>query len=95
MKLEEWEKICPDCKGKGFITEKNYEIGATTKYTCPRCCGDGKFDWLENIFGKNQYRTLPTSPVHGQGFYDTKNAKYYSFYNGNWYDSSGHILNKR
>ena len=85
MKLEEWEKICPDCKGKGFITEKNYEIGATTKYTCPRCCGDGKFDWLENIFGKNHFRYFPHGPADGHIFYDPTTFKFYISKCGKWF----------
>jgi hypothetical protein len=42
VELKEGELICLECDGVGF-----------DDYTCPKCHGHGKLDWVEMIVGKN------------------------------------------
>ena len=39
--------VCPKCKGDGWLTGKN-----DWEYTCNKCYGAGKLDWIERIMGK-------------------------------------------
>ncbi len=48
--LEEGEYICSQCNGTGNLS--NTPIFGT----CPKCSGDGKVDWIENIVGKDRNR---------------------------------------
>jgi excinuclease UvrABC ATPase subunit len=49
VKLEEGEVFCNKCKGEGVIPldEKRYLNGSW--YSCSRCRGTGKMDWISNI----------------------------------------------
>lgn len=49
-KIEEWEELCPVCKGVGFIhtgdmDKENWEI----KIGCECCKETGKIDWVDKI----------------------------------------------
>jgi len=45
--LDPGEMICNKCNGTGWLTGKN-----EWEYTCDKCRGDGKVDWISNIMGK-------------------------------------------
>jgi DnaJ-class molecular chaperone len=49
MKLEAGEVICPECKGKGELTENNPANfkPKSFMYPCGRCFGTGKIDWVK------------------------------------------------
>ena len=61
VELEEWEEICPLCKGKGFggckcceydeRTNANACVLCNGSNPCKMCRGSGKVDWLEKIHG--------------------------------------------
>jgi hypothetical protein len=51
VKLYPGEVECDRCDGTGFRPPKS-EDGETFARICPKCCGEGKLDWLENICGK-------------------------------------------
>lgn len=61
-KIEEYEKLCPRCKGDGKIFNGykctyNSVIFGLGKYRskdyklCPKCNGKGKLDWIDKIKG--------------------------------------------
>lgn len=53
MKIKEYEYICDECDGLGLVKRKYEEFEFVTKSsTCPKCLGDGKLDFIENITGK-------------------------------------------
>ena len=63
MKLEEWEEICPDCKGNGSddpcigcdkIDCTKCKYISTLISLCDRCNGTGKIDWLEKVMDKKR-----------------------------------------
>jgi hypothetical protein len=45
--LNPGDVICPKCRGSGWLTGKN-----DWEYTCNKCWGAGKLDWIERIMGK-------------------------------------------
>jgi hypothetical protein len=47
LSLEAGEVICPKCKGTAWLTGKN-----DWDYTCDRCHGARKLDWIEMAMGK-------------------------------------------
>ncbi len=51
-KLKDHEMICSKCDGQGYDE-------ALIK--CPKCLGDGKLDWVENVVGKN---SKPENPMN-------------------------------
>jgi len=63
MNCEEYEEICPECKGK--INVKVVTSGRTycsiTKNgsfcwrSCPVCYGHGTIDWVDKIKGKRKF----------------------------------------
>ena len=56
LELLEGEMICPKCNGTGVYYNK-YDIST---FTCSKCLGEGKLDWIENIVGKqNKYNWGP------------------------------------
>lgn len=49
--LEDYEVICPQCKGTG--KSKSWEAGGfIITPECPKCLGEGKFDWIQRVVGK-------------------------------------------
>ena len=50
MKLEEWEVVCYRCNGKTSTLLDKYG----KRITCPKCYGEGKLDWIENVIGKRK-----------------------------------------
>ncbi len=44
--------ICERCNGTGQLLDQFLE-----ERMCYRCYGEGKLNWIENIFGKKQERT--------------------------------------
>ncbi len=53
-KLKDGEIICDECNGAGKITDRRFVNLESDPYVkrCPKCHGDGKLDWVENIVGK-------------------------------------------
>ena len=49
--LKPGETFCPECKGSGKA-EPWDSAGYTITPECPKCLGDGKFDWVQRIMGK-------------------------------------------
>ena len=43
----EYDNKCKYCDGTGNL------INTSPFGTCPKCLGDGKLDWVEEIVGKN------------------------------------------
>ena len=56
IKLQEGEKFCPKCDGKGRVPKNNNsrEIRFAKSLNCDKCMGDGKLDWVEEATGKKQ-----------------------------------------
>ena len=52
MKLEPGEIICDGCNGIGYDMTIDIE---TSMEVCPKCFGNKKLNWTENIFGKEKY----------------------------------------
>lgn len=53
LELEEGETICPECNGQGM--KKIFNDRPTqfsSRIACKKCLGDGKFDWVEKVMGK-------------------------------------------
>ena len=46
MVLKEGEIICSKCNGTGLVG----------MWICPNCCGEGKLDWIDNVFGSRKIR---------------------------------------
>jgi DnaJ-class molecular chaperone len=56
IKLEEWEEVCPKCKGsKSFGYHEPEKNGKSFPKLCPKCKGSGKFDFIEKIVGKKKW----------------------------------------
>ena len=49
--LEKGEVICNLCKGGGSWPRLFLEKESAYYYTCPKCHGDGKLDWIDNASG--------------------------------------------
>ncbi len=47
LELELGEEICSECGGSGAVGGKWFN-----RRSCPKCLGDGKLDWIENVVGK-------------------------------------------
>lgn len=47
------EYLCEPCNGWGRIINEDGTL-RTLYVQCPRCLGDGKLDWIENIVGKSE-----------------------------------------
>ncbi len=69
MKLKEGEIICNKCNGSGSLSSK---INASTMaFTCKKCDGVGKLDWIENVIGKkvpNMFDSSSTMTISGMKF---------------------------
>jgi len=51
--LLENEYLCEPCNGWGRVMNEDGEL-RTIYVQCPRCLGDGKLDWVENVVGKSE-----------------------------------------
>jgi len=51
--LLENEYLCEPCNGWGRVMNEDGEL-RTIYVQCPRCLGEGKLDWVENIVGKRE-----------------------------------------
>ena len=53
--LEEGERFCTKCDGKGKVPRNNTILGQTViLLVCNECLGDGKIDWVEEVVGKKR-----------------------------------------
>lgn len=54
--LNEGEKFCDKCKGKGKVQKGVRNLGKTglMLLVCSECLGDGKIDWVEEVLGKQR-----------------------------------------
>jgi hypothetical protein len=89
MKLEKWEEKCQKCNGNGYCKGPNVEWNFTTTYTCTKCFGVGKIDWLEKIFGKRLLKMYtgivpPQSAHYGDICFDTISDHYQIFSSMGW-----------
>jgi hypothetical protein len=50
--------VCDECNGEGFLNTNPGHLYETCM--CKKCQGEGKVDWIENIFGKKD--------LHGSSF---------------------------
>jgi len=58
IKLEDYEEICPACKGEriiidGVIFGKEVERIDSGRIICPKCNGKGKVDWVDRVKNKD------------------------------------------
>lgn len=108
MKLNPGEMECSGCNGTGkmnkstrIITTRRPYISTTStesfkSFTCTKCHGSGKLDWIENVVGKrNRDLVINPSIIHSSNdFPDTANngdllyhknhQKIYCFFNDEW-----------
>jgi DnaJ-class molecular chaperone len=55
IELEDGERFCHKCDGKGRIPrDKKKGRHFTVQLQCDECLGDGKIDWIEEATGKKQ-----------------------------------------
>lgn len=54
IEKNEGEIFCPKCNGKGKIKSKTSYFKMIILFTCDKCLGSGKIDWVETIMGKNK-----------------------------------------
>ncbi len=52
IQLNDGEKFCPKCDGKGKVKQNGYYLTTNIVLTCDKCLGDGKIDWIEKATGK-------------------------------------------
>ena len=62
-KLKKGSIYCGECDGKGSITASFNNYKSITSMTCPRCHGDGQFDWIEQVIGKRKETNTTKSRV--------------------------------
>lgn len=53
ISLNEGEKFCPKCDGRGRVKEFNKYRVNKISLICNKCLGDGKIDWIETATGKS------------------------------------------
>ena len=44
--------VCSKCNGKRTLEEPTPNSNYCILLACPKCGGDGKLDWVENVVGK-------------------------------------------
>jgi len=71
--------ICDLCHGSGTYSHRDDLDGE-----CPKCHGEGKLDWVENVVGKDP---RPKNPYLGQTIFDNNDNSIYV-----WSGSSWHLL---
>ena len=58
IKLQEGEKFCPKCDGKGRVPRCEKAMARFSEtyifLECDKCLGEGKIDWIERIVGKQR-----------------------------------------
>lgn len=60
IKVGDGEVICDKCNGTGCLAELQLR-GIVRHDECPKCEGDGKLDWIDNVMGKKKsLREIPT-----------------------------------
>jgi hypothetical protein len=100
MKIKDYEYICDRCDGLGLVKRKYEEFEVVTKSTtCPKCLGDGKLDFIENITGKKTksfiikndgvtYRNgslvNPPDPEKGDAYYNQEDDHMYVYDGNSW-----------
>jgi DnaJ-class molecular chaperone len=94
MKIKDYEYICDKCDGLGLVKRKYEEFEFVTKSTtCPKCLGDGKLDFIENITGKkaksftiesNDRTFIHTDPTEGDTYYDQIKDSMFVYDGNNW-----------
>ncbi len=98
MKIEPYEVICEDCGGLGLSARGTEFSYLSESVECPKCLGEGKLDFIENIVGKKEDKSfypvsvgvnwLDASPSHppckeiGNSYINTKDQCQY-IYDGN------------
>jgi DnaJ-class molecular chaperone len=98
MKLKPGEYKCDRCNGTGEIELINPDsfIGVYYEW-CPKCKGEGKLDWIENVVGKKPKNdifngvtwmapsgTAPNNPSCGQAYINTNNNEAYVYDGNTW-----------
>jgi hypothetical protein len=63
MILNPTDKICEECEGTGVIPVERRTDGGTIAAICPKCDGDGKFDWIEQAIGKKRFIRNPDTCI--------------------------------
>lgn len=48
MRMNPGEMLCDKCNGTGFVNSKD---GPLQEEVCPKCRGQRKIDWVENVVG--------------------------------------------
>ena len=74
MTINDDEVLCDKCNGLGYLLNEFRISKNNNKFhkVCPKCLGDGSFDWIENIVGKKDFR--PGSPLDMEKMYISANA---------------------
>jgi DnaJ-class molecular chaperone len=66
MDLNPGDIVCRECGGTG---NSNYnkpddEFDFVFNIKCPKCNGIGKLDWVENVVGKKQHRSMDSTSLN-------------------------------
>lgn len=62
MELNQGEKVCNRCRGRGEIIEPFSESHNSYEcdfIVCPKCKGYKKLDWIEEIVGVSKPELIP------------------------------------
>ena len=52
--LKEGEQRCVRCDGGGIVYIFEEAIPSIHDLVCPKCNGEGKINWIEDVFGKQK-----------------------------------------
>jgi len=58
MNLTLGEVKCKRCKGRGLV---RVNLRDKLECMCPKCWGDGKLDWIENVIGRRGFSSSSDS----------------------------------
>lgn len=103
MELKKGEVICSECNGQKDI-ENPHEIPKEkrkpykvyiTRIVCPKCKGEGKLDWIENLIGKEKTVTTASLEIDIEGTVgsDLTNSIYADMTKEIAYDIDDKIIN--